>query len=301
MAYVAIAALLGALVGIAEFFGTYDHHGLVALGVSGVVAVAGVVVVVARARREETGRRVVSGLLMAVLLVGGGLSGHVAAGFAARPGRAAPQAAPPLAPAGPVAEPARTPTAPVATATAPLGDPPSPRRADVYEPGHGNLVLDDPLTSDRGVWTNPDADGGTCRIAGDGLHVTGAPFHECFGGVPVADFTFEVTFRYATGTAAAVCFRQGDATSPYCAQFTRDGAAVIAGPGGVIATGSGPPSGIDGVHTLAVVAAGTSLRFYVDRTLVASGGDGQFTSGRLGVMAVGGEIVFRDARVWQAA
>ncbi|WP_344615868.1 hypothetical protein, partial [Dactylosporangium salmoneum] len=89
MAYVAIATLLGALVGIAEFFGTYDHNGLVALGVAGVVAVAGMVVAVARAWREEPARRVVSGLVMAVLLAGGGPADPVAAGFAARPGEAA--------------------------------------------------------------------------------------------------------------------------------------------------------------------------------------------------------------------
>ncbi|WP_344620652.1 hypothetical protein, partial [Dactylosporangium salmoneum] len=199
------------------------------------------------------------------------------------------------------AEPAQTPPAPAARAAAPLGDAPSPRRPNVYEPGQGSLVLDDPLTSDRGTWVNPGLGDGTCLIAADGLHVTGASFYECFGGVPVVDFTFEVTFRFATGASAGLCFRQSDAANRYTAQLGRDGSVALFGPVTMFVTGSGPTSGDGAVHTLAVVAVGTSFRFYVDRQLVASGSDDRLASGRVGMFADGGEIVFRDARVWQAA
>lgn len=178
-----------------------------------------------------------------------------------------------------------------------------------YEPGQQAVLLSDPMTSVPGKWANESAGTGTCSIQRDGLHAAAngqSVYHECYSGTSVTDFTFEVTFVFGSSSGAGVFFRESGRGSWYNAQFSKDGIALISKADAGTSTNlksrqlSRPDPDVR--HTLAVVAVGDMIVFYVDHQRAVTVTDDSYSSGLVGVYTVnaqpGGEATFRDAVVW---
>ena len=180
---------------------------------------------------------------------------------------------------------------------------------NTYQPDQQAVLLSDPLTSSSGHWVNESAGTGTCDIRPDGLHAaidSKNVYHECASKTSAVDFTFEVTFMFGSASGAGIFFRAVGPGSWYNAQFSKDGDALISighhSESTNLPDQQLTPPDLAVPHTLAVVAVGDVITFYVDHEKVLTTRNGTYSSGFMGVYAVnghpGGDAVFRNAVIW---
>lgn len=217
--------------------------------------------------------------------------------------------------------PVQTPTAPVSTPpTTPVSSPPvSPSSSppvtlstgtkNPYPHGQKHLLLDDPLTTSA-HWSNKSTGTGTCRIDHAGLHdvITGQfQYHECYSDVSASNFTFQVSFKFGSATGAGIFFRMVRDGTWYNAQFSKNGRAEMSKAVSTVPAPLGTPHDfsppdLSATHTMAIVAIGSKIVFYVDQKRAITVYDSSFRAGSLGVYAVNaipdGSTLFRDAKVW---
>jgi transcriptional regulator with XRE-family HTH domain len=185
---------------------------------------------------------------------------------------------------------------------------------------HGELVLDDPLTSShtQGVWhIATDAHKLTgCDFFSDGYHMTDDSPNYCLADeTDFSDFIYQIDMATIQGGTAGIVFRVNDSQdSYYNFQISADGHYCLyrsssASDSSDPVLGTGWSSAIvQGYHhdnLLAVKAVGDTLSLYVNFRLLAHFQDRFYTHGNVGVyvMVTKGQsitdAVFHNARVWR--
>ncbi|HEX9035364.1 MAG TPA: hypothetical protein VF808_00065 [Ktedonobacterales bacterium] len=176
------------------------------------------------------------------------------------------------------------------------------------------VVLQDPLTSDTGLWPQGQA----CAIQADGYHITGRLNNVSTGVlcVPTAlldvtDFTASVQFQETQGVVeilpsgeartrpCGLLFRGSDQSNFYGFGITTDGDVYVIkevngklgglGDHPVLHNVAAVRRGTKTVNTLTVRAAGTHFDFYVNDVLVDQVDDSNFQMGFVGLEVDPGE------------
>ncbi|HCI80864.1 MAG TPA: hypothetical protein DHW02_14375 [Ktedonobacter sp.] len=184
-----------------------------------------------------------------------------------------------------------------------------------YPQGHGTLVLYDPL-SHQDSWSNSSntAVGGSCQFSNKGLVISqsqsSSPYY-CAEKQSFSNFAFQVQMTFIQGDCGGILFR-GDMSkgSFYYFRLCPNGTYQvrsyansssssnpnIMGGGNFTQTGSGQ------TNTIAVVANGNTLTFYINKQEIDSAQDGSYSTGQLAFFAENDgdstQISFSNARVW---
>jgi hypothetical protein len=188
-----------------------------------------------------------------------------------------------------------------------------------YPPNRWNLVLNDPLKTDRREWsldTRPD--GSKCSFAGDVYHITqvtkGSPHYCLARGTNFTDFAFEVQMTILQGDRGGIVFHSTEnASSLYYFYVDQDGRfglditrerrylkTLIYGRSLAIQTG------LNHSNLIAIVAEGYTFKLYANKQLIATVTDMArvLSRGYLGLTAYSyavntpTEVVYSDAKAW---
>lgn len=189
-------------------------------------------------------------------------------------------------------------------------------------PFSNKLVLNDPLVDNsKGVnWDNDQANG--CFFSGSAYHVVDSQANSygtcAANSANYTDFTFQVEMVIKSGNDGAgggLIFRADNANSRYYRLYIdKDGNYGILVSVDTTGTNGNARDLKDGVasqfstglgqtNTIAVVAHGEQIAFYVNQQLIATVTDSTYTHGQIGFTAntqTGTtEAVYTNAKVWQ--
>jgi hypothetical protein len=198
-----------------------------------------------------------------------------------------------------------------ATATAQVSAYPS------YLSGHGTLAFVDPLHQENGSQWPPfqNSEGGACQFSAGAYHVSQLPtnyYNWCHPNEAFNNFAFEVQLTITEGACGGMIFReQGDGLNLYYYAICADGAFGVLK---YFSHGSATTlqaNGSSAIHagqgqqnTIAVVANGSTLTFYVNEQEIAQVQDSSYTSGEIGLLADPRDsgqvtdVAYIKARVW---
>ncbi|GAC1613371.1 MAG: hypothetical protein NVS4B7_04790 [Ktedonobacteraceae bacterium] len=180
----------------------------------------------------------------------------------------------------------------------------------------GNLALNDPL-QDNTQGNNWDVatlpGGGGCAFTGKGYHAailqTGdiAP---CFAQPNFNNFSFQVQMTIISGDQGGIAFRaDSNKGAFYYFHINRNGTYALEtynnyNSTAVISKGvsAAIKTDLNQTNTIAVIANGDTLDFYVNMQYITGLSDSTYTSGQIGVIAENTgnstDVEFSDARVW---
>ena len=183
-----------------------------------------------------------------------------------------------------------------------------------YPPYTGNLILNDPLTNNQFGWDSyaTDASGSACQFGNDGYHVLQLQqniINSCLNKAQPANFTFEVQMRIARGDCGGIIFRSdSSSSSDYTLEVCQDGSYNLYLDLGNSTTtllsrsSASVHLGHHAINTLAVVAEGSLLTFYVNHSKIANITDKTYSKGYIGMIAedmvAPTEVIYDDARLW---
>jgi flagellar basal body-associated protein FliL len=160
--------------------------------------------------------------------------------------------------------------------------------------------------------------GGSCAFANGAYHSnmpTKGYFQPCYAGTPTfANFAFQVDMTITQGDEGGILFRADPANNKfYLFRITQNGAydlflynngqgtqaqSLLSGTVPGFKTGPNLP------NTIAVVAKGSTLYFYINGLYLNNVSDGTFASGKIGVFGESStsptDVAFANAKVWQA-
>ncbi len=204
--------------------------------------------------------------------------------------------------------PSPTPT-PNLTATTSAANP------NPYPPHNGTMTMNDPLTNNsRGYgWDNypTDASGSACQFGSDGYHVLQLQqnINSCLSQVQPASFAFEVQMHIARGDCGGIIFRSDiNSSKDYTFEVCQDGSYNLyldlnTSTTTLLSKSSAAiQPGHSATNTIAVVANGSSLSFYVNHTNIANITDSTYGKGYIGMIAedMNGptEAIYRNAKLW---
>jgi hypothetical protein len=199
-------------------------------------------------------------------------------------------------------------------------NPPSPTSvssSNPYPPNTGTLVLNDPLVDnshgmqwDQGTNSN-DA---TCQFTGNGLNVTQPKqgyFHGCIAhAADFTNFAYEVQMTMISGDYAGIIFCADTTRGTYYFFFIKPNGdyelRTLSGSQFLSTlkrgTSSAIHTGLNATNLIAAVVQNGNINLYVNRTLVDSASDSNYTHGAIGVFTGNdvntAETVFSDAKVW---
>ena len=188
---------------------------------------------------------------------------------------------------------------------------------DPYPPSNGasaRVVVNDSLSDNTSSWDQGNNSTGNCQFTEGAYHVTAASFNNCINSIQnFSNFTYEVQMTIITGflsDSGGITFRASDSSDYYYCSIGLDSTYQI----GLVQnnkvqtplkTGSSPliSTGLNETNTLAVVANGSDLEFYINGQKFASINDSTYTSGQIGVIAYSNsgnsiEVAFNNAKVW---
>lgn len=177
-----------------------------------------------------------------------------------------------------------------------------------------NLVLNDPLKDNSHVgqygWDVNDS----CIFSGGAYHAIekrANSFNICAANTPIfSNFTFQVQMTIQTGGAGAaggIIFRADPGSDKFYALFLdAQGNYVLdmlMGSGtDRLKLKSGRVKNTATVHTISIVATGTSLTLYVDLIEVNQAADSTYFNGKIGVLSSYGksttDVAYTNAKVW---
>jgi eukaryotic-like serine/threonine-protein kinase len=186
---------------------------------------------------------------------------------------------------------------------------------DTYAPNdHATLFLYDPMSKADQWKPDQSSPGGYCRYVSAAYHIkesqTGYTYH-CFSKFSISNFAFEVQMRVLSGDCGGLDFRAQANGKEYEYTVCQDGSfsiwvdkdnnvnnnrELIGSQSSAIKKGLGQP------NTLAVVAKGTTLVFYINHTKLYSANDTTSDQGSIGLIADSSanqtETTFSSARLW---
>lgn len=185
-----------------------------------------------------------------------------------------------------------------------------------YMSGSGTLALLDPL-SEANYWSEQSdtSFGGNCAFQNNTFQVSQVQADKvylCPNNTQFGDFTLEVQLVILTGDCGGIAIRDNDATSQFyyfrvCADGTyaikkyvdSNGANTVS-----LASGSNSAiaTGLNGDNTLGIVAKGSSMELYVNRQLVDSANDSDYSTGAISFCAENQtnstQVAYSNVRVW---
>ncbi len=182
-----------------------------------------------------------------------------------------------------------------------------------YPPYTGSLTLLEPLTNNLIDWDNSpmNTSGSACQFSSDGYHILQVQqnIDSCLNMLQPANFAFEVQMHITRGDCGGIIFR-GDISSSkdYTFEVCQDGSYNL-----YLNLGSSTTTllsqssasihlGYSTTNTIAVVAIGNSLKFYVNHTNIASITDSTYGKGYFGMIAedmnTATEVIYNNARLW---
>lgn len=181
----------------------------------------------------------------------------------------------------------------------------------------GTLAMLDPLTDNsRGFgWPQGTAAEGACTFTTAGYQVNSAKaqfYYFCAStSNSYSNFTFEVQAQVTKGDCGGLIFRADTTTGKlYLFETCTDGSYNLyvyrnfSGDSTLLANASSPAikSGLNQSNVLAVTAQGGTLTLYVNRQKITSVTNGDFSQGKVGVVADSNNnptgVVFSNARLW---
>ena len=186
---------------------------------------------------------------------------------------------------------------------------------DPYPQGHGTLALYDPL-SQQDNWSNSsDASvGGSCQFSNKSFVISQSqstrPYY-CAEKQTFSNFAFDVQMTFIEGDCGGILFR-GDMSkgSFYYFRLCPNGTYQVrsyansssSSNPNIMGGGNFTQTGSAQTNTLAVVANGNTLTFYINKQQIDSTQDGSYSAGQLALFAENDgdptQIAFSKARVW---
>ncbi len=182
---------------------------------------------------------------------------------------------------------------------------------------NGTIALNDPLrdNSNGYFWGEISNSYGTCEFTGSTYQVSISPgkLQSCTASTSnFSNFAYEVQMRIIKGDCGGIFFRGDDVSSTfYFFRVCQDGSYALrlyvdnTGAHARTLIGSNSSAirtGLDQSNTIAVVANGSTLDFYVNQQKIDSINDSTYSHGQVGVIAEAysnqTEVVFSNARVW---
>ena len=173
-----------------------------------------------------------------------------------------------------------------------------------YLTGSGTLAFVDPL-SKPGEWSSSGT--GTCQFTGGAYHVkTQRNTLSCNSRETFSNFAFEVQLTITRGDCGGMTFRDNGSGHFYAFSICQDGTyEVVRSTSRVKVLTSDNINNLGNQpHTIAVVANGSSMTFYVDGRQVDREEDNNNTSGSIGLIADpqfddATDVAYTNARVWR--
>ena len=188
---------------------------------------------------------------------------------------------------------------------------------DPYPPTNGQLVLYDPLsTITNSEWFNytDSSFGGHCGFTGGTYHLSQTKthrFYECASTSTFRNFAFEVQMSIISGDCGGLIFRSNSKGQLYLLSICQSGSYQFYMypdfSGNNIKTltdGSAPAikTGLNQLNTVAVVANGSQLDFYVNNQKIDSVNDSTYNQGTVGMIAnsvsASTEVSYSNLKVW---
>jgi hypothetical protein len=187
----------------------------------------------------------------------------------------------------------------------------------------GTPVLNDSLTGQTGSsWdelsSSQSTVNGSCAFTNGAYHSkmpTKGYFQPCYarGPAPFSNFAYQVTMTIVQGDEGGLLFRADPTNSKfYLLRITTNGAYdlfLYVDSNGKDAkdllsgTASSFKTGLNAQNTIAIVAKGGSLYFYINGQYLDGASNSTFTSGLIGVFGESNtnstDVAFSNAKVWQ--
>lgn len=187
-----------------------------------------------------------------------------------------------------------------------------------YPPYRGTLVLNDPLQNNsKGYnWQEVNDNSGSCAFTGGTYHVktlTGGYYYPCTAGNTDFDnFAFEVQMKIMKGDCGAILFRvDRSVKNLYFFRVCQDGSYALfiykdnTGSNLLSSSNSVINTKLNQSNTVAVVARGSTLDFYINQQHVDNTNDNTFSHGQIALVADGfpnnhpTEVAYSNAKVWK--